>query len=130
VGSKTTRAIALVNLAGAYRFLGQRDAALELSTEALHLAEASGNAGLIAVTRGMLSLLALDRGEIGRAASLAGDALTINWEIGAPAELANSLEVTAAVMSGTSRGKRNPCLRRRHRPAYGDRNAYQRLRSH
>jgi predicted ATPase len=98
-GAKTTRATALVNLAGAYRFLGQRDAAFELSTEALDLAEASGNAGLIAVTRGMLSLLALDRGEIGRAASLAGDALTIEWEIGAPGNLADSLEVTAAVMS-------------------------------
>jgi predicted ATPase/transcriptional regulator with XRE-family HTH domain len=104
-GSKTKRAVALGNLAGAYRVLGQRDAALELSTEALDLADASGNVGLIAVTRGMLSLLALDRGEIGRAASLAGDALTISWEIGDPWGVPNSLEVTAAVMSAGQRAE-------------------------
>lgn len=47
----------------------------------------------------MLSVLALDHGEIGQAASLAGDALTISWEIGDPWGLAESLEDTAAVMS-------------------------------
>jgi tetratricopeptide (TPR) repeat protein len=101
--SKIRRSVALVNLAGAYRYLGQRDAALELTIEARDLAEATENAELTAVTRGMLGLLALDRGEIGRAASLVGESLAMRREIGAPWELAQSLEVTAAVMSAGHR---------------------------
>jgi tetratricopeptide (TPR) repeat protein len=98
-GSKIMRSTALGNLAGAYRYLGQRDAALELTIEALDLAEEAGNAYLTAGARGMLGLLALDRGEIDRAASLVQESLAMRREIGAPWELAQSLEDTAAVMS-------------------------------
>ena len=98
-GTKITRSVALANLAGAYRYLGHRDAALELSSEALKLAEEAGNAYHTAGALGMLSVLALDRGEIGRAASLAQESLAIRREIGDPWGLAQSLEDTAAVMS-------------------------------
>lgn len=53
----------------------------------------------------MLSLLALERGEIGHAASLAGADLALRGEIGDPLGLAQSLEVAAEVMSAGHRAE-------------------------
>ncbi len=104
-GTKSIHAVALANLAGAYRYLGHGEAALELSTEARRLAEAANSAYNLAGACGMLSVLALDRGEIVRAALLARERLVINWEIGAPWELAGALEDAAAVMSAGHRAE-------------------------
>jgi hypothetical protein len=98
-GTKSLHSCALANLAGAYRYLGHGEAAQELSIEARRLAEAANSAYYLAGAFTMLSVLALDRGEIVRAASLARDGLAIHWEIGAPWELAGALEGAAAVMS-------------------------------
>jgi predicted ATPase/DNA-binding XRE family transcriptional regulator len=98
-GTNTLRSVALGNLAVAYRYLGNHEAALELSTEARRLAEAANSSYNLAAACCTLSVLALDRGEIGRAASLAREGLVIQREIGAPWELAGALEDAAAVMS-------------------------------
>jgi hypothetical protein len=104
-GSKSMHSCALGNLAGAYRHLGLGEAAQELSIEARRLAEAAGSAYYLAGACGTLSMLALDRGEIGRAASLAGEGLGIHRKIGAPWELAGSLENAAAVLGAGHRAE-------------------------
>jgi predicted ATPase len=104
-GTKSMHSCALDNLAVAYRHLGLGEAAQELSTEARRLAEAAGSAYYLAGACGTLSLLALDRGEIGRAASLAREGLGIRWEIGDPWHLAGSLEEVAAVLGAGHRAE-------------------------
>jgi predicted ATPase len=104
-GSKSMHSCALANLAGAYRHLGLGEAAQELSIEARRLAEAAGSAYYLAGACVTLSMLALDRGEIGRAASLAGEGLGIHRKIGAPWELAGSLENAAAVLGAGHRAE-------------------------
>ena len=97
-GTNSMRSGALANLAVAYRYLGNHEAALELSTEARRLAEAANSAYNLAAACSTLSVLALDRGEIGHAATLAREGLVIHWEIGVPWELVVSLEDAALVM--------------------------------
>ena len=104
-GTKMLHSCALANLAGAYRHLGLGEAAQELSIEARRLAEAAGSAYYLAAACGTLSLLALDRGEIGRAASLAREVLVIHRQIGDPWHLAGSLEDAAAVLGAGHRAE-------------------------
>lgn len=101
--AKTMRAVDLGNLALAYRYLGHLDAALELSNEALALAEVAGSAYEISGAYSMLSMLALDRGETGRAATLSREDLALRPEIGDPWSLVQSLENAAAIMAAGRR---------------------------
>jgi tetratricopeptide (TPR) repeat protein len=99
------RAIGLSNLAGAYFHLGQLDAAQELATEALALAETAGRSYNKAAALGLLSRLALARGEITRAATLVRESLAISRELEDPWFLVQAVENAVAVMSAAQRAQ-------------------------
>jgi tetratricopeptide (TPR) repeat protein len=88
----------LVNLASVLRLLGRPDEAIDASTAALRLTEDGGRKSTAAVAHHDLGRLALDRGDLGLAASHAAKSLAITREIGSMWDVTPTLELAAAVL--------------------------------
>jgi hypothetical protein len=97
------RAVVLGNLAQAHYYLGHDELAYDLSVQQLALAEQLASAYSRASALGMLSRLALDRGELAQAAALGGESLGLRWELGDKWNLAPTLETTAAILAAGDR---------------------------
>jgi predicted ATPase/class 3 adenylate cyclase/tetratricopeptide (TPR) repeat protein len=104
-GTVLYRIAALNDMALAYRYLGRRDEAWALSSEALQLAERTDSAYARAASLGMLAVLALDRREISESARLTAQSLALFWEIGEQWNLVTSLEYAAAVMKAADQAE-------------------------
>jgi non-specific serine/threonine protein kinase len=88
----------LVNLADAYRQLGQHEAAIDACIDALALTRDAGRTANTAWAQLTLGRLLLEQGDTIQAGSLVAQGLEVSWELGDKWNLASGLEVAAAVM--------------------------------
>jgi predicted ATPase/DNA-binding XRE family transcriptional regulator len=100
----------LVNVADAYRHLGQTDQAIEASSQALALASDQGQY-TTACAQIVLASLLVERGELERAADLVAQGLQFTWEMGDRWSLVQALEAVAIVTAaGAQPGMAARCL--------------------
>jgi non-specific serine/threonine protein kinase len=99
------RVVALANLAESHRYLGHHDLAQTFARQSLALADQLETPFMRAPALEHLARLALDRGEITRAAALIGEGLGFRWEFGDQLRLTESLEIASAVMVANARGE-------------------------